>query len=199
MLANPRPAMQDRRACQAEHIPIPRKWERRVPVSKVSIPLSSSYPESGTSVQRLFSTFADGWPGGGLLAQRLLTGGALVYCGVTCATVNPICGAVVPESIAAVAGVLLIAGAWTPIAGAVVGIVEASLAFLSPAHATFPLFLAVLGATLAMIGPGTWSLDAWLFGRKRIVPPDAYLPGSTARSPKGGTGNSNDGANSLLN
>jgi len=120
-------------------------------------------------LQRLFSTFADGWPGSGLLAQRLLTGGALVYCGVACATANPICAAVVPESIGAVAGVLLIAGLWTPIAGAIVAILEASLALMSPANATVPLFLAVLGATLAMIGPGTWSIDAWLFGRKRIV------------------------------
>ena len=123
-------------------------------------------------MQRLFSTFADGWPGGGLLAQRLLAGGALIYCGVACAIANPICAAVVAESIGAVAGVLLIAGLWTPIAGSVIAILEASLAFLSPANTTLPLFLAVLGATLAMIGPGTWSMDAWIFGRKRIVPPD---------------------------
>jgi putative oxidoreductase len=123
-------------------------------------------------VQRLFSTFADGWPGGGLLVQRLLTGGALVYCGVACAAANPACAAVLPEGIGALAGVLLIAGLWTPIVGGMVAILEASLALSSPANATLPLFLAVLGATLAMIGPGTWSVDAWVFGRKRIVPPD---------------------------
>ncbi|MBV8552835.1 MAG: hypothetical protein JOY54_16185 [Acidobacteriaceae bacterium] len=123
-------------------------------------------------MQRLFSSFADGWAGGGLLAQRLLTGGALIYRGVACATATPICGAVVPESIAAVAGVLLIAGLWTPIAGVVVAILEACLAFMSPANGARALFLAILGATLAMIGPGTWSVDAWVFGRKRIVPPD---------------------------
>ncbi|MBV8569160.1 MAG: hypothetical protein JO319_00985 [Acidobacteriaceae bacterium] len=123
-------------------------------------------------MQRLFSTFADGWPGRGLLAQRLLTGGALVYCDVACAIANPMCAKVVPESIGAVAGTLLIAGLWTPIAGAVVAILEACTAFMSPATAATPLFLAVLGATLAMIGPGTWSIDAWVFGRKRIVPPD---------------------------
>jgi len=104
-------------------------------------------------VQRLFSTFADGWPGGGLLAQRLVTGGALVYCGVACATTSPICAAVVPESIGAIAGVLLIAGLWTPIAGLVVAILEARLAFMTPGNAIIPLFLAVLGGTLAMIGP----------------------------------------------
>ena len=123
-------------------------------------------------MQRLFSSFADGWPGGGLLVQRLLTGGALVSCGVACAIANPACAAVVPESIAALAGVLLIAGLWTPIAGAVAAIVEVSLAFISPANATLPVFLAVFAATLAMIGPGTWSIDALVFGRKHIIPPD---------------------------
>ena len=124
-------------------------------------------------VQRIFSSFADGWPGGGLLVQRLLAGGALVYCGVACATANPICAAIVPQCIGGVAGVLLIAGFWTPIAGVVVTVIEGSLAFMSPpANAAMPLFLAILGASLAMIGPGTWSVDAWVFGRKRIVPPD---------------------------
>jgi hypothetical protein len=33
------------------------------------------------------------------------------------------------------------------------------------------LMLAILGATLAMIGPGAWSIDARLFGRKHIEPP----------------------------
>ena len=106
------------------------------------------------------------------MVQRLLAGGALVYCGVGCATAHPMCAAVVPQCIGAAVGVLLIAGLWTPIAGAVVALLEASIAVRYPAHATMPLFLAVLGATLAMIGPGTWSIDAWIFGRKRIVPPD---------------------------
>ena len=35
------------------------------------------------ALQRLFSTFADGWPGLGLLLQRLLTGTILLYCGIT--------------------------------------------------------------------------------------------------------------------
>ena len=78
----------------------------------------------------------------------------------------------VPDSVGALAGVLLIAGLWTPIAGGVVAILEVCLAFTSPADHSFALFVAVLGATLAMIGPGTWSIDAWVFGRKRIIPPD---------------------------
>jgi uncharacterized membrane protein YphA (DoxX/SURF4 family) len=32
------------------------------------------------------------------------------------------------------------------------------------------LVLAILGLSLAMIGPGAWSVDARLFGRKQINP-----------------------------
>jgi putative oxidoreductase len=31
-----------------------------------------------------------------------------------------------------------------------------------------PAALAVIGLSLAMLGPGSWSIDARLFGRKRI-------------------------------
>ena len=31
------------------------------------------------------------------------------------------------------------------------------------------LLLAILGISLAMLGPGAWSIDALIFGRKRIT------------------------------
>jgi putative oxidoreductase len=123
-------------------------------------------------VQRLFPTFADGWPGGGLLLQRLLAGGALVYHGLACFSETPICASFVTQGIGVLAGVLLIAGLWTPIAGVVVAVVEARIAFTSDANASISIVLAILGATLAMIGPGTWSVDGLMFGRKHIVTPD---------------------------
>ena len=118
-------------------------------------------------MQRLFSNFADGWPGAGLLIQRLLVGAALEYC------VAAIHGGVaaVPQVIGALAGVLLIGGLWTPVAGVVIACAEAWVAFSSPAHPGMPAALAVLGLTLALIGPGEWSVDARLYGRKHIVPP----------------------------
>ena len=123
-------------------------------------------------MQRLFSSFADGWPGGALLVQRLLAGGTLLYCGIGCLSATSTCPAFVTQSVGALAGLLLIAGLWTPIAGVVVAVVETRIAFSFPDTAVIPVMLAVLGATLAMIGPGTWSIDAWVFGRKHIVPPD---------------------------
>jgi putative oxidoreductase len=123
-------------------------------------------------VQRLFSTFADGWPGGGLFTQRVLLGAALVYSCVGCLSAKPVCGTLVPQSIGALAGVLLVAGLWTPVAGVLAAIAEGWIAFSIPNSNAFPATLGVLGATLAMIGPGAWSLDAWLFGRKHIEPPE---------------------------
>jgi putative oxidoreductase len=76
--------------------------------------------------------------------------------------------AAVPQILGAAAGVLLLAGLWTPVAGAVVAILEAWIAFSQPGNPFMPLVLAVLGASLAMIGPGAWSIDARLFGRKEI-------------------------------
>ena len=75
-----------------------------------------------------------------------------------------------PKVLGAVLGILLLAGLWTPVAGAVTAVVEAWIAFSHPGDLSMPLALAVLGASLAMIGPGAWSLDARLFGRKQIEP-----------------------------
>ncbi len=117
-------------------------------------------------MQRLFSTFADGWPGAGLLMQRLLVGGALLFCVVN----RPIGAVGVAQVIAALAGLLLIAGLWTPVAGVLAACAEAWNAFSLPAQAAIPAALAVLAVTLALIGPGEWSVDARFYGRKHIVP-----------------------------
>jgi len=118
-------------------------------------------------VQRLFSTFAGGPPGVGLLIQRLLVGSALVYSAG--AALDGATGA--PQVIGALSGLLLIAGLWTPVAGVVAACAEAWLAVSSPAHPATPAVLAVLGVTLALIGPGAWSVDARLYGRKHYAPP----------------------------
>ena len=123
-------------------------------------------------MQRLFSTFASGWPGGGLLAQRLLLGITQVYCLFACLNATPVCGTVVGQSIGTLAGILLLIGLWTPVAGILLAITEAWTAFSGKGPAALPAVLAVLGVSLAMIGPGAWSLDAWLFGRKHIEPPE---------------------------
>ena len=122
-------------------------------------------------LQRLFSTFADGWPGLGLLLQRLLTGTILLYCGITHLGKASQFVPITPHTIAAGAGILLLVGLWTPVGGALVTIIELWIVSLRVGDPLVPLMLAILGATLAMIGPGAWSIDARLFGRKHMAPP----------------------------
>ena len=64
--------------------------------------------------------------------------------------------------IAAVAGVFLFVGLWTPVAGTTIALAGMWVWFTSPIHSLIAIMLAVLGATAAMIGPGIWSVDARL-------------------------------------
>jgi len=48
-----------------------------------------------------------------------------------------------------------------------IAVLEVWVAY-SGTGAGIPIMLATLGITLAMIGPGAWSIDARLFGRKHI-------------------------------
>jgi putative oxidoreductase len=127
-------------------------------------------------VQRLFSTFADGSPGVGLLLLRLLTGVALIHFGIANLREAPPLATVVLQSIGVGAGILLLVGLWTPVAGSLAAIVKVCIAFLRyfshSGDPWIPIVQAVLGAALAMVGPGAWSIDARLFGRKRIDMPE---------------------------
>jgi putative oxidoreductase len=124
-------------------------------------------------MQRLFSTFPSGWPGLGLLLLRLIVGIALV-CLVAIGLFGPDGDRVTiaPDLVAAAGGILLIAGLWTPATGAVIALNELWIAFSVyfshlDGHWTH-IFLAVLTAAVAMLGPGAYSIDARLFGRKRF-------------------------------
>jgi len=118
-------------------------------------------------LQRLFSNFANGWPGRGLLFQRALIAVVLTNCVVSRLTKAP-WSAAFPELIAAGLGIFILLGLWTPFAGTLVGLTEGWILLSRPSGSWIPLIVATLGVTLAMIGPGAWSVDAQLFGRKRI-------------------------------
>jgi putative oxidoreductase len=119
-------------------------------------------------LQRLFSTFADGWPGKGLLLQRVVTTAALIHCGIAGLREPQQFASIAPQIVAAGAGIVLLVGLWTPVIGTVIAVVEAWIVLSRPADPWTPIVLATLGATLAMLGPGAWSIDARLFGRKHI-------------------------------
>jgi len=119
-------------------------------------------------LQRLFTTFADGWPGFGLLVQRLVTGIVFLYEEVVLVRQMPAAATIAPLSMEAVLAVFVMIGLWTPLAGALIAAVEVWIAFAYPGDAWMAILLATLGSTLAMIGPGAFSIDARLFGRKHI-------------------------------
>ena len=123
-------------------------------------------------LQRLFSTFASGWPGIGLLLLRLVSGAALIHYESADLLEAPQFVPIVPQIIRAGAGILLLVGLWTPVTGAVVAIVEVWIGLTRSGDPWIPGILAAIGATLAMVGPGAWSIDARLFGRKRIDMPE---------------------------
>jgi hypothetical protein len=120
------------------------------------------------SLQRLFSTFANGWPGFGLFVQRFVTGIALLHDWMVLFKETPTAATIAPQATGAVLAILIIFGLWTPVTGALVAAVEVWIALVYPGELWTALLLATLGATLAVIGPGALSIDARLFGRKHI-------------------------------
>jgi len=118
-------------------------------------------------VQRLFSTFANGWPGVGLLLQRILTAVLLIRFGIAELTKTAYSASIMPAMVVAFAGIFLMVGLWTPIVGTLIAIVELWFA-MNASDPWMPIALATFAGTAAMIGPGAWSIDARLFGRKHI-------------------------------
>ena len=119
-------------------------------------------------MQRLFSTFANGWPGRGLLIQRLVTGTALLHGAMVVLNETTMFAAIAPHAIGAALAIFIITGIWTPVAGVLIAPVELWATLVTRGDWSNAIFLATLGITIAMIGPGAFSVDARLFGRKHI-------------------------------
>ena len=126
---------------------------------------------SVNKVRRLYSTFAGGWPGTGLLLMRLVIGSALLARAVSRLWTDPPLNVAILAVLALVAGILLIAGLWTPIVGTSVALIEVWKMIMLPGDKWVWLLIGTAGAALAMLGPGLWSIDARLFGWKRIETP----------------------------
>ncbi|HEV7512568.1 MAG TPA: hypothetical protein VGO27_12790 [Candidatus Acidoferrum sp.] len=104
--------------------------------------------------------------------MRLVAGIALVVRGVTALRSETTIEAALLHVLAAVAGILLLAGLWTPVAGTLVTLIEMWTIFSQPGDPWIHILLGTDGAALALLGPGAWSVDARLFGWKRIDPPN---------------------------
>ena len=137
-------------------------------------------------MRRLYSTFAGGWPGTGLLLMRVVAGSALVVrARLTLWSDPPPVNVTIPAILLIAAGILLIAGLWTPIAGALVALTEVWKMLMLPGDKWLWLMLGTAGAALAMLGPGHWSVDARLYGWKRLeATPRKKVLTSAKNSPK---------------
>ena len=104
--------------------------------------------------------------------MRLVVSIALLYRGVEALLSAPTLRFSIPCVLAIIAGLLLLMGLRTSLAGLVLAATEAWRTFAQPGDPWVHLLLGTLAAGIAMIGPGTWSVDAYLSGWKRIdVPP----------------------------
>jgi putative oxidoreductase len=117
-------------------------------------------------MQRLYTTFPNEWPGAGLLLLRLAEGIPSVVEGTLHALGTGATIAMLPYAADVLSGLLLIVGFWTPIGGMLQALVEFSSLLAGADHEH--IVRGMIGLSVAMLGPGAWSVDARLFGRKRI-------------------------------
>jgi putative oxidoreductase len=121
-----------------------------------------------SGVRRLFSTFAHGWPGIGLILLRVAAGGALATRGLLAFPNAAPVGSELFQLVVAAVGLLLIIGLWTPAAAAFMAIFELWRMVSRRGDLTVEALLCTLALAIALLGPGGWSVDGRLFGWKRI-------------------------------
>jgi len=122
----------------------------------------------------LFSAFPGGWPGLGLLLLRALVGVTLIAQSLTYigSTKLSALSWVVTALVLIIASCLLV-GFMTPIAAMIIGLGAIALA-LSNLFQTNQTLLDVIVLTIAiaLLGPGAFSIDARMFGRREILIPN---------------------------
>jgi hypothetical protein len=149
---------------------------------------SSAFPKAQRKwrkghLQRLFSAFPGGWPGVGLLLLRVAIGlVAVIQCGYYLAqatTSTP--GLWLGGLLGLAAGASLLLGVLTPVAGVIVGLGALGIGFAifpAPTPNLFDarlsaIFAGIMTAAIVFLGPGAYSLDALLFGRREIIIPQS--------------------------
>jgi hypothetical protein len=142
---------------------LPRKWEEAVPTTRRAFPLRIGHP---CVVQRLFSMFPLGAPGVALVILRLAVAATLWTGGAgDCARPPWVSFARPVLAMALCLGMLT-----PPVAAACAFLHGASLAGCESCCQALPAIVAVANASaLAVLGPGAYSVDCRLFGRRVFV------------------------------
>jgi uncharacterized membrane protein YphA (DoxX/SURF4 family) len=130
---------------------------------------------------RLFSTFPGGWRGAGLLLLRLAVGSAAVAQGLgyLVASVPATVGAWFIGGLLTISGASVVIGFLTPVASVGIAVASSRIALTAVLKASSPLAVRLgaveavaISVSLAILGAGAFSLDAYLFGRREIIIPD---------------------------
>jgi putative oxidoreductase len=142
-------------------------------IRRLLLPGSHASPKPGNVgdeklMQRLFSTFPNGWPGCGLLLLRVTCSAPLLVIGSAKLWGAQVDASFWIELFSSLTAMLILAGLWTPLAASSQAVLQGVLAFASGTFEWAPLVLAITNTSLVMLGPGSLSIDARLYGRKRI-------------------------------
>jgi uncharacterized membrane protein YphA (DoxX/SURF4 family) len=100
--------------------------------------------------------------------MRVVAGSALVVRATLKLWADPPMNVTLPAVLLMGAGILLVVGLWTPIAGTLVALTEIWKMLMLPGDKWVWLLLGTVGVAIAMLGPGQWSVDARLYGWKRL-------------------------------
>ena len=129
-------------------------------------------------MRRLYSTFPGSLPGAGLLLLRITIGAGLLIHAFSW-LIEPQAsnnGMWAPGLLALVIGISFILGFLTPLAGSVSALAGVAIRLLHPewsaSMAGLPgVSLLVMVIAITLLGPGAFSLDAYFFGRRKIIVP----------------------------
>ena len=119
-------------------------------------------------MRRLFSTFARGWPGIGLVVLRMVLGIALISRALGRLSGDPSTHMTVLSVLGIGSGLLLLIGLGTPVVATLVAAIQVWKICWKLGDPWIYILLGTIAVAVAMLGPGFWSVDARLYGWKRI-------------------------------
>lgn len=127
------------------------------------------------TLQRLFSTFPEGIPGLGLLILRLTVAGTILVLSLFFFfdLIKSTFRGWLIGGVSFVFSATMVLGFLTPVVSAIISIAAILFLILSPREVDFSVevYLIILSLLTLLLGPGAYSLDARLFGRREIIVP----------------------------